>query len=336
MEFSRQEYWSVLPPGELLDSGIEPRSLASPALVEDSLPLLHPGSSNIRVLLLSSYSLNNEQTFCQEGAPVRQSPTLWKDDACRDEGGEENPGLPAASQRTAKGYCSCGLPGDTEVGLRVAVLTGRLKRNLWSMSQAYQVEAGVPGSFPASLGDTRRQCWPYYWWAGHRPHDGVWAGAARKPKWSHVQVPALQLTLRTKCRQPLIQEHHGTMAGYTETGELPNSHIHSSSPPQRWPESQLTGTGHMLSQLLCSRPLGLHRSSLAEPRKAVFSSRAVLLKPVHEGPVFPYFQMVAYRYLDKMQLKIPQECPSTVRISNLLLSLPVCASRCKHRSTNHP
>ena len=35
MKFSRQEYWSGLPfptPGDLLDSGIEPMSLASPAL----------------------------------------------------------------------------------------------------------------------------------------------------------------------------------------------------------------------------------------------------------------------------------------------------------------
>ena len=35
MEFSRQEYWRRLPlpiPGELPDSGIEPMSLASPAL----------------------------------------------------------------------------------------------------------------------------------------------------------------------------------------------------------------------------------------------------------------------------------------------------------------
>ena len=35
MEFSRHEYWSALPfptPGDLLDPGIEPGSLASPAL----------------------------------------------------------------------------------------------------------------------------------------------------------------------------------------------------------------------------------------------------------------------------------------------------------------
>ena len=35
MEFSRQEYWSRLPfptPGDLPDPGIEPASLASPAL----------------------------------------------------------------------------------------------------------------------------------------------------------------------------------------------------------------------------------------------------------------------------------------------------------------
>ena len=37
MGFSRQEYWSGLPcppPGDLLDSGIEPASLASPALAD--------------------------------------------------------------------------------------------------------------------------------------------------------------------------------------------------------------------------------------------------------------------------------------------------------------
>ena len=94
---------------------------------------------------------------------MRQSPTLSKEEACRDDRGEENTGLPAANQTTAKGCCSYGLLGDTEeVGLRVAVLTGSLKRNLWSMSQAYQVQAGVPGSFPVPLGDTKRQCWPYY------------------------------------------------------------------------------------------------------------------------------------------------------------------------------
>ena len=35
IEFSRQEYWSRLPfpsPGDLLDSGIEPMSLVSPAM----------------------------------------------------------------------------------------------------------------------------------------------------------------------------------------------------------------------------------------------------------------------------------------------------------------
>ena len=44
MEFSRQEYWSGSPvpfPGDLSDSGIEPRS---PALQADSLPLIHQGS----------------------------------------------------------------------------------------------------------------------------------------------------------------------------------------------------------------------------------------------------------------------------------------------------
>ena len=47
MEFSRQEYWSGLPfppPGELPNSAMEPVSLASPALQEDSLPLSYWGS----------------------------------------------------------------------------------------------------------------------------------------------------------------------------------------------------------------------------------------------------------------------------------------------------
>ena len=47
MGFSRKEYWSGLPfppPGDLPDSGIQPGSLASPALQADSFPLSHQGS----------------------------------------------------------------------------------------------------------------------------------------------------------------------------------------------------------------------------------------------------------------------------------------------------
>ena len=47
MGFSRQEYWSGLPlpsPGGLPDPGIEPASLASPALQADSLPLAPPAT----------------------------------------------------------------------------------------------------------------------------------------------------------------------------------------------------------------------------------------------------------------------------------------------------
>ena len=47
-EFSKQEYWNGLPfptPGALPDPGIEPTSLASPALADEySLPLYHLGS----------------------------------------------------------------------------------------------------------------------------------------------------------------------------------------------------------------------------------------------------------------------------------------------------
>ena len=47
MGFSRQEYWYGLPcfpPGDLLDPGIRPASLTSPALRMDSLLLSHRGS----------------------------------------------------------------------------------------------------------------------------------------------------------------------------------------------------------------------------------------------------------------------------------------------------
>ena len=51
MGFSRQECWSAqpfLPPGDLPDSGTEPKCPASPALQANSLPLSHQGSpSNI-------------------------------------------------------------------------------------------------------------------------------------------------------------------------------------------------------------------------------------------------------------------------------------------------
>ena len=46
MGFSRQEYWSGLPrppPGDLPNPGIEPTSLAFPALQADSLPTEPPG-----------------------------------------------------------------------------------------------------------------------------------------------------------------------------------------------------------------------------------------------------------------------------------------------------
>ena len=49
IKFSRQEYWSGLSfpfPGDLPDPGIELVSLASPALVADSLPPCHQGSPN--------------------------------------------------------------------------------------------------------------------------------------------------------------------------------------------------------------------------------------------------------------------------------------------------
>ena len=49
MEFSRQEYWSVLPSqplGGLSNPGIKPSSPVSPALQADSLPTEPPGKPN--------------------------------------------------------------------------------------------------------------------------------------------------------------------------------------------------------------------------------------------------------------------------------------------------
>ena len=44
MGFSKQEYWSGMPPGDLPDPGIEPLSPVAPALQEDFLLLSHGGS----------------------------------------------------------------------------------------------------------------------------------------------------------------------------------------------------------------------------------------------------------------------------------------------------
>ena len=49
MGFPRQEYWNVLPfppPGDLLDSGIEPASPVTPALQADSFPAEPLGKPN--------------------------------------------------------------------------------------------------------------------------------------------------------------------------------------------------------------------------------------------------------------------------------------------------
>ena len=54
MEFSRQEYWSGLPfpsAGDLLNPGIKPMSLESPALQVDSFPLTHWASPNLVYIL---------------------------------------------------------------------------------------------------------------------------------------------------------------------------------------------------------------------------------------------------------------------------------------------
>ena len=53
--FSRQKYWSellCLPLGDLLDQGIEPAALMSPALTGRFLPILPPGKPRCKVVCL--------------------------------------------------------------------------------------------------------------------------------------------------------------------------------------------------------------------------------------------------------------------------------------------
>ena len=70
MGFSRQEDWSELlgpPPGDLLDSGIEPLSPVAPVLQADSLPLSHQGSPCLFYHAVN-FSLTPGLCFCPKGA----------------------------------------------------------------------------------------------------------------------------------------------------------------------------------------------------------------------------------------------------------------------------
>ena len=64
MGFSGQEYWSGLPcppPGDLPDPGIEPISLASPALQADSLPTEPPGKPNVKYKWKLLFGIHNSR-----------------------------------------------------------------------------------------------------------------------------------------------------------------------------------------------------------------------------------------------------------------------------------
>ena len=65
MGFSRQEYWSGLPfpsPGDLPDSGIEPRSPASQA---DSLPIELGGKPFLHLYFTMFHFYNQHEIFCE-------------------------------------------------------------------------------------------------------------------------------------------------------------------------------------------------------------------------------------------------------------------------------
>ena len=72
MGFSRQEYWSEFPcppPGDLPHPGIEPLSLAAPALQVDAVLLSHWGSHKVRSA--AANSLQSRPTLCDptDGSP---------------------------------------------------------------------------------------------------------------------------------------------------------------------------------------------------------------------------------------------------------------------------
>ena len=70
MGFSRQEHWSGLPsphPGDLPDSGIEPRSLRSPAPAGGLYHQRHPGSPAIMKISknLKCYATSLQQVLSE-------------------------------------------------------------------------------------------------------------------------------------------------------------------------------------------------------------------------------------------------------------------------------
>ena len=88
MGFSRQEYWSGLPfpfPGDLLDPGIEPMPLASPALAGE-LPLAPPAfvpSDRLKPLnVLSTRQLQRGDTKIQSLPDFLDSGTLLASTVC--------------------------------------------------------------------------------------------------------------------------------------------------------------------------------------------------------------------------------------------------------------
>ena len=86
MEFSRQEQWSGLPfpsPGDLPDSGMEPESLAPPALQADSLPSEPPGKSQSEIKAVPKFESNRKRTLSismknKEIQPRAQGQHCWK------------------------------------------------------------------------------------------------------------------------------------------------------------------------------------------------------------------------------------------------------------------
>ena len=76
MEFSRQENWDRLPfptPGDLSDSGIEPRSSVSPALQVVLYPLSHLGSLRLNEWARIKVAKVIELNYFKSNSPATES-----------------------------------------------------------------------------------------------------------------------------------------------------------------------------------------------------------------------------------------------------------------------
>lgn len=147
--------------------------------------------------------------------------------------GEKNTGLPAAHQITVKGCCSCGPTGDSTPFRRRSGAESGSWTNPHRETQAELMVyvTGLPGWGPSirELPSTKRGCRPHHWWASQRPHEGMWAVAARSVSGNTSRCQPCAWPWVPNAASPSFKSITGTMAIYTETRECPPTP--TSTPP---------------------------------------------------------------------------------------------------------